>query len=58
VYPLGASLPTTSSISFRPGRTRANNSMIYLSETGSIFTVFNNSSAPVDFIVDVNGYFQ
>lgn len=58
VYPVGVSLPTTSSISFRPGRTRANNALVYLSETGAIFTVFNNCTAPVDFILDVNGYFQ
>lgn len=58
VYPLGVALPNTSSISFRPGRTRANNDLVYLSETGSIFTVFNNSAAPMDFILDVNGYFE
>lgn len=58
VYPLGVSLPGTSSISFQPGKTRANNALVYLSDGGSIFTVFNNCIAPVDFILDVNGYFQ
>jgi hypothetical protein len=57
VYPVGVSLPDTSSISFRPGKTRANNEIVYLDETGAIFTVFNNCIAPVDLILDVNGYF-
>jgi hypothetical protein len=58
LYPGDVALPVSSAISLRTGRTRANNSLIYLSETGAIFTVFNNSAASVDFIVDVNGYFQ
>jgi hypothetical protein len=58
VFPADAGLPVASSISFRPGYTRANNALVYLSATGSIFSVFNNCPAPVDFILDVNGYFQ
>ena len=58
VYPIGVSLPATSSLSFRPGKTRANNALVYLSATGGIFAVFNNCTAPVDFVLDVNGYFQ
>ncbi|MGZ5430560.1 MAG: hypothetical protein ACXWEX_04090, partial [Thermoanaerobaculia bacterium] len=57
-YPGDTTLPGTSAISFRPGRTRANNDLVYLSATGAMFTVYNNCNAPVDFIVDVNGYFQ
>lgn len=58
VYPADVTLPATSAISFRPGKTRANNAMVYLSATGALFTVFNNCTATVDFIVDVNGYFE
>jgi hypothetical protein len=58
VYPGDASLPNTNALSFRPGRTRANNDLVYLSATGSIFTVFNNCTVPVDFVLDVNGYFK
>jgi hypothetical protein len=58
VYPGDVSLPGTSAVSFVPGKTRANNAVVYLSATGAIFTVFNNSTAPVDFILDVNGYFR
>ena len=58
VYPNGlASPPGNSSLSFDPGRTRANNSVVYLAPDGS-FLVRNNTSGAFDFLVDVNGYFQ
>ncbi len=47
-----------SSLSFRPGRTRANNAMVSLSKSSATFSIFNNSASTVDFILDVNGYFQ
>lgn len=50
--------PSTSAISFGAGRTRANNAIISLSGSSTAFSVFNNSSAAVDFILDVNGYVQ
>ncbi len=49
--------PLASSISFRPGSTRANNGLISLSPTGEV-NVLPNTSAPVHLILDVNGYFQ
>jgi len=58
VYSGDGTLPGTSALSFRPGITRANNALVYLSATGSMFTVFNNCAAPVDLVVDVNGYFE
>jgi hypothetical protein len=48
----------TSTISFRAFRTRANNSLVYLAATTPTFSVYNNCIAPVDFVLDVNGYFQ
>jgi Metallo-peptidase family M12/IPT/TIG domain len=57
VYPSGISAPTASTISFRAGKTRANNSQIYLALDGSI-VVHNNSGGALDFVVDVNGYYQ
>lgn len=57
VYPSGLSAPTASTISFRAGRTRANNVQIYLALDGSI-VVQNNSGGALDFVVDVNGYYQ
>ena len=56
----GNGIPTgTSSINFSTGQTRANNAMVYLATdgTGSI-GVQNNSTSTVQFILDVNGYFQ
>jgi hypothetical protein len=58
LYPADVPLPGTSAIAFRPGKTRANNAMVYLSASGTMFTVLNSCTAPVDFILDVNGYFQ
>jgi hypothetical protein len=57
VYPSDVGRPGTSSISFHPPVTRANNAMVYLSTVGN-FSVFNNSAGIVHFILDVNGYFQ
>jgi hypothetical protein len=58
VYPNGlASPPGTSTLSFRAGRTRANNAIVYLAPDGS-FLVKNNASSSLDLLVDVNGYFK
>ncbi len=57
VYPSDVGRPGTSSISFRPPKTRANNGIVYLS-TATKFTVFNNSVGTLDFVLDVNGYFE
>lgn len=58
VFPSDVSQPNTSSISFRAGRTRANNAIVSLSHSSTTFSVFNNSTATVDFILDVNGSFR
>jgi hypothetical protein len=58
VFPSDVLRPNTSAISFRAGRTRANNAIVSFSKSGTTFSVFNNSAATVDFILDVNGYFQ
>jgi hypothetical protein len=58
VYPNGvASPPGNSSVSFRAGKTRANNAVIYLASDGS-FLVKNNAAASLDLVVDVNGFFK
>jgi hypothetical protein len=48
-----------STINYRAGRTRANNAVLTLSESGAI-TVFvgGQTIGTVHFILDVNGYFQ
>jgi hypothetical protein len=53
-----ASLPGTSSITFPAARTRANNALVGLASSSTTFSVVNGSAGTVDFILDVNGYFQ
>jgi hypothetical protein len=56
-FPTGESPPLVSTINFRAGQTRANNAVLVLGSSGD-FDVSCASSGPVDFILDVNGYFQ
>jgi hypothetical protein len=58
LFPSDVSRPNTSAISFKAFRTRANNYLVYLSATNTTFSVYNSSAVSVDFILDVNGYFQ
>ncbi|MBK9087653.1 MAG: IPT/TIG domain-containing protein [Holophagales bacterium] len=60
IYPADATLPVATTISFAAGKTRANNSLLLLSEAGGAgrVTVRNDSPGPVHLIVDVNGYFR
>jgi hypothetical protein len=52
-------LPGTSSLSFAAGRARANNGVIELARDGTrSLWVKNTAAAPVDVILDVNGYFE
>ncbi len=54
-----AAAPTTSNISYRTGKTRANNGLLELSRAGDgTIKVTNRSAGSVDFILDVNGVFQ
>ena len=57
LFPAGISRPSTTTASFRAGKTRANNAVIGLSSTGYL-SVYNGSTAPIDFIIDVFAYFQ
>jgi uncharacterized repeat protein (TIGR03803 family) len=59
IYPAGSPLPEVSVINFRAGQTRANNAILPLGPSGDI-TVYVGigSGLHVDFILDVNGYFQ
>lgn len=56
----GDGSPTTAStISFRPGVTRASNTQTQLALDGSgTFRVQNSSAGTLDFIVDVNGFYR
>jgi len=53
------SVPISSHLSYRAGKTRANNGILELSRTGDgTFKVHNRSAGSVHFILDVNGKFQ
>jgi hypothetical protein len=59
VFSGNGTLPSTSSISFRAGQTRANNAHVLLATDGTgSFKVQNNSTGTVHFLVDVNGYYR
>jgi len=59
LYPADLSTaPVASTISFAPGKTRANNSLLLLATNGTGFKVVNNSSGTVHFILDVSGWFE
>lgn len=56
LYPTGSTWPGNSTINYRFGKTRANNSILRLSNSGRS-TIYNNG-ATQHFIIDVTGYFQ
>lgn len=60
LFPGNASPPTSSTINFRPGLTRANNAVLMLASSGTgALTVQNNATTGATHVlIDVNGYFQ
>ena len=59
LYPADASsAPLASNINFRAGETRANNAVLQLATNGTGLKVLNGSAGTVDFILDVNGWFE
>jgi hypothetical protein len=58
-YPFGTGVPNASTLSFRAGRTRANNAQVRLSSDGTgRATVQNRSPGTLDLVVDVNGFYE
>lgn len=58
VFPADRQVPLASAISFQGGLTRANNALILLSDGSGAIEIKTSSVLPVDFILDVNGYFK
>jgi hypothetical protein len=58
LFPSGIAVPTASSINYRGGQTRANNSFSQLSSGGSLTIRCEQISGNVHAIIDVNGYYQ
>jgi hypothetical protein len=57
IFPGSGSIPGTNTISFVPGKNRANN--VVLGLVGGVMTVKNfQSTGSINLIVDVNGYFK
>jgi hypothetical protein len=59
LFPGGVAAPLVSTINFAPGQTRANNAVLQVGGGATATVVVQNDAAgTVDFIMDVNGYFQ
>ncbi|HYC91966.1 MAG TPA: FG-GAP-like repeat-containing protein [Thermoanaerobaculia bacterium] len=57
VFPAVSPMPGTSTISYRYGKTRANNTILPLS-AGGWMKVYNSGPHPAHVVIDVTGYFQ
>lgn len=58
LYPAGTAPPTSTTISFRAGVTRANNALLSLGGSPGAVSVLNGSAGAVHFILDVTGFFR
>jgi hypothetical protein len=59
IYPGDAAAPTTSTVNFLPGATRANNAIVPLASDGTVtLKARAGTTQPVHFILDVVGYFE
>jgi hypothetical protein len=58
LFPGGASLPSTSTINYAAGQTRANNAAVLLGASGNLAVFCGQFGGTAQLIVDVNGYFQ
>lgn len=59
LYPGDGPVPGASTVSFRPGRTRANNAFVKIASDGSgTIGIANSAPGTVHFLVDVSGYWE
>ena len=58
IYPGAGPVPASSAINYRPGQTRANNTVALLGSAGDVVFRCDQAAGSVQLIVDVNGYFQ
>jgi hypothetical protein len=58
LFPDGIAAPATSTIDYRSGQTRANNTILLLGAAGDFRVLCSQPSGSVQFIVDVTGYFE
>jgi uncharacterized repeat protein (TIGR01451 family) len=57
LFPAGQSLPSTITINFQAGQTRANNAVLGLSSNGHLAVLAALTGGSVHLVLDVNGYF-
>jgi hypothetical protein len=59
-YPGNATAPLAATVNFPAGRTRGNNTIVMLASSGTGTFAVNGftTAGPLQFVVDVNGYFQ
>jgi hypothetical protein len=57
LYPAGRPRPSTSTLNFRAGQTRANNAVVALSDQGEV-AAYEGSTGDAHFVLDVVGYFR
>jgi hypothetical protein len=58
LYPSATPRPTSSSINYAEGQTRANNAIVSLGPDGSLIAYVAQAGGATHVVVDVNGYFQ
>jgi uncharacterized repeat protein (TIGR01451 family) len=57
-YPAGITAPSTSSLNYAAGQTRANNLTLFLSAAGEASIFCGQAAGTTHFLMDVNGYFE
>ena len=58
MFSAGTSVPVPTTMNYSAGQTRANNALVSLSGSGAIAVQCDQASGTVQFILDVNGYFE
>jgi uncharacterized repeat protein (TIGR03803 family) len=58
IFAAGSPMPGTSTINYSAGQTRANNALVAPNAAGAITVHCTQGSGTVQFILDVNGYFE
>jgi hypothetical protein len=58
IFAAGAANLGTSAINYSAGQTRANNAIVAPNNAGAVTVHCTQTSGNVEFILDVNGYFQ
>jgi hypothetical protein len=58
IFPGGASVGASTAISYKTGRTRANNFIARLGTNGDIVVICQQPSGTTHFLIDVSGYFE